>query len=105
MSTAIPTPEISKETALTTASLPVVDANASRSYLFIKNTSDVEVSLAFGTAAIFGMGITLSPGEPLHINVDRLALAFEGWKTLEVFAIAASGTLKTLSILDASYSG
>jgi len=105
MSTAIPTPVISQEAALTTASKSVVDPNGSRSFLSITNTSDVDVFLAFGTAAISGSGIALSPGQGLQITVDRQALAWEGWKTLEVFAIAASGAAKTLSILDASFVG
>jgi hypothetical protein len=105
MSTSILTPAISQEAALTTSSKAVASENPNRSYLFIKNTSDVNVSIAFGTAAISGSGITLSPGEPLHINVDRRALADEGWKTLGVYAVAASGSAKTLSILDASFPG
>lgn len=105
MSTAIPTPAISQEAALATTSKSVVDANPNRSFLSITNTSDVDVSLAFGTTAVDGSGITLGPGQGIQITVDRQALAWEGWKTLEVFAIANSGTGKTLSIFDASFTG
>ena len=99
-----PIPAISEITALATASLMLVAANPNRQYLSITNTSDVAISVACGTAAILGSGKVLASGQTWDINVDRQATG-EGWKTLAFYGWASGGTLKTVAIFDASFSG